>query len=139
MLTRDDINEMLWKHLKALAENGTIPIQGKVYNGERDLANVSEDITVKTTVVTGFGNRQRADVNINVFVPDMKRSANVYVTDEGRIAQLSNAVLAFIKTIDYLLPVSGTVSCTEHEFEEAALHQHYENFLVSMNIYDNNQ
>lgn len=139
MVTRGDINEMLWKRLKALADNGTIPIRGKVYNGERDLDNVSEDITVKTTVVTGFGNVQRADVNINVFVNDMQRSANVYVADGARLAELSKAVLAFIKTIDYLLPVSGTVSCSEHEFEEATLHQHYENFLVSMNIYDNNQ
>lgn len=138
MVTRGDINEMLWKRLKALADNGTIPIMGKVYNGERDLDNVSEDITVKTTVVTGFGNVQRADVNINVFVNDMQRSANVYVADGGRLAVLSKAVLAFIKTIDYFTPHTGTVSVSEHVFEEATLRQHYTNFLVSMNVFDTN-
>ena len=138
MVTRGDINEMLWKQLKALADNGTIPIRGKVYNGERDLGNVSEDITVKTTVVTGFGNAQRTDVNINVFVNDKQWSANLYVANDRRLAELSKPVLAFIKTIDYFTPHTGTVSVSEHVFEEASLRQHYVNFLVSMNVFDTN-
>lgn len=130
---------MVWKMLKASATDGTIPIVGKVYNGERDLGNVSEDITVKTTVVTGFGNKQEADLNINVFVPDKKRGANNYVEDGARIAFLSKKVLSFIATLDTFLPITGTISCSEHVFEEASLRQHYANFLVSMNIFDTNQ
>ena len=139
MVTRGDINELLWKRLKALADNGTIPIIGKVYNGERDLGSISEDITVKTTVVTGFGNRQRADVNINVFVDDMQQSPNVYVADGGRLAELSKQVLGFIAEIDSFVEAVEVASCSEHVFEEASLRQHYANFLVSLNIYDTNE
>lgn len=136
--TRDDINVMLWQRLKELAGDGTLPITGEVYNGDRDLAHVGEDVTVDTTMVTGSGNRKRADVNINVFADDMARSSNVYVSDDARLAELSEPLAAFIESIDSVFPELGLIDYTETKLEEPDLRQHYNNFLIRLNNYDYN-
>ena len=126
---------MLWMQLKELVELDVIPIRGGVYY-ERDLGNISEDITVKAITVSGFGNRQRADVSINVFVDDIRKNDNVYVTDKRRLDELSRCVLGYIKKIDIKSEPTGTVSVTQHTFEETSLHQHYVNFLLRFNLFD---
>lgn len=138
MVTVSDVNVMLWQQLNALAVAGTIQIAGKVYNGERDLKHVSEDITVRTTLVTGSEHVQRADVNVNVFANDIAVGGNVYVPDDDRLAVLSSAVAAFVDTIDYVIPnVSvSVIDVTETRLDEPALRQHYNNFLIRMSIYD---
>jgi len=134
-MTIEDIEQMLWQQLKAKVASGAIPIRGGVYY-DRDLANISEDITVKAIAVGGFGNRQRADVNINVFVDDKKKNKNAYIADKERLAELSRCVLDYIAAIDFISEPTGTVSCTQHVYEEPSLHQHYANFLLSIKLYD---
>lgn len=137
MATTDDINVMLWQRLKSLSDAGTLPITGKVYNGERDLKAVSEDVTVKATLVTTpYEHTQRTDVNVNVFTDDIATGGNKYVPNDERLALLSKAVVDFIESIDYTFDTLEVTDYTETRLEEPALRQHYMNFLIRMNIYD---
>lgn len=135
MVTKEEVNVVFWSRIDALASSGTLPITGNVYNGQRDIKNISQDITVNTTVVTDTERAQRADVNINVFADDIKKGGNVYVTDEETLGELSRAVLNFIQTID-TIPSYALIDYTERTIEEPALHQHYCNFLIRIYIYD---
>lgn len=137
MVTIEEVNTMLWQRLKALADANTLPIAGKVYNGDRDLKEVSEDVTVKAVLVNGIEHPQRTDVNINVFTADLKKGANNYVANDARLKDLSVAIGDFIRSIDYVFQNAvEVIDFTETKLEEPSLRQHYKNFLIRMNIYD---
>lgn len=135
MLTSDQIATLLWQKLKDLAANQTIPIAGSVWNGHR--RSVGEDIVIPLPVTHGFGNRQQADVNINVFADDLPKSGNVSEANEGRLATLSQALSeSFISTFDETFPIFGIENVTQTKLSEPSANQHYINFLLHIDIYD---
>ena len=136
-MTIDELNNIIWNGLKTLADNGTLPITGEVYNGDRDLNAVSEDVTVKSVFVrTPYEHTQRADVNVNVFTGDTPKGGNRYVPNEARLSVLSGVVSEYIKSIDYTQTNIAVTEYSETTIEEPSLRQHYRNFLISVNIYD---
>lgn len=136
MLTKEQIDVTLWQRLKELADNGTIPIAGGVYNGDRDLTRVAEDITVKTTSLTGSDCPKRAETYIKVFANDFTVSGNGTTSACERLSQLSQPIEEFIESIDYIFTPYEVLDFTQRMKEEPSLRQHYNEFLIRMNIYD---
>ena len=140
MVTNYDIETKIFRSLKAEFEKPKRPISGHtyiggmVYNGDRPINSQGEDITVKTIATSGDGFPQDATVNINVYVPDVAESRNSYVRDGKRLSVLSKAVVAFIETLNY--PNTALFVETQTEIPLEAVHQHYTNIRVRIDVYE---
>ena len=133
MMTNYDIDKKLYRLFRQAVANGTIPITGEVYNGDRPLNSEAEDITVRTMSVNGDGYVQTTVMNVNVYVPDIAEDHGGFVRDGRRLSQLANAVTDFIENV-IIVNVNVLMEAMT-ELAEQEIRQHYINFRVRIDVY----
>ena len=133
MITNYDIDRKLYRLIKEAVANGTIPITGGVWNGDRPLNSDGEDITVRTMSVNGDGYEQTTTMNVNVYVPDIAEDHGGFVRNGRRLSELANAVTDFIENI-IIVNVNVLMEAMT-EMAEKDIRQHYINFRVRIDVY----
>ena len=101
-------------------------IAGEVYNDDRPVNSMKEDITVK--VLTGrHAQRQLTIVNINIYTPDIKKG--VYdVKNTERLDYLKKIMLELFK--NYHKNACKIKTESDNDYEAVDLRQHYSNVKV---------
>lgn len=115
----------------------TSAITGGVYNGERPLNSLKEDVVVNTITLSQDSDPQIGTSNVNIHVPDkVVTIAGVQQTIENkaRLKTLSVAVLDTIRNAK----VKGLTMIVEFQttIAEPETKQHFSNIRISWNIHN---
>ena len=93
ILSEIDIKEVFYGLVSSSGIAGMI--SGQVYRDKRPLNSKVEDIVI-SVLASGAGQIQPFILNINVYVPDIKRG-NEFISDDQRIKMLMRMCLDFLE------------------------------------------
>lgn len=89
-----DIKDALWTWVSESGLAGMV--SGEVYKDQRPLNSDKEDITIAVLARDAGSQIQEATVNINVYVPDVRRGKEA-IEDTKRLRELSRAAADFFE------------------------------------------
>lgn len=131
-----DIDDLLYKLLKAAVTKGDIKISGGIYDeDDRPDDSVKEDITVNT-IEAGHDKPQTATSNINIYVPDQHlkiKNVAQYKKNKERLRVIGDSITALLDAqnladLEMWIEADTLIAWPE-------IHQHSRNIRIKWNIH----
>lgn len=121
ILSEIDIKEVFYGLVSS--HEITEMISGSVYRDKRPLNSKVEDIVI-SVLASGVGQIQPFILNINVYVPDIKRG-NEFISDDQRIKILMRMCINFLEggVISHVIDYSESEYGIKYRLESQKLHE----------------